>query len=331
MKCKNYILFGLMGLFFIILNSCKEDAIYGVVTNEQVKVYLPFRVFSVIDKGTAVLDTVNKTVNFPLSVLLGGSSKHEPFTVDVSFDNTFNQVKLDSLIQVGALPANTVLMPSDMCKIETKDTVKYLNYMTIGQIVPKIYVDSISNFYGKIVALSVKISNPSKFELNAEQSSTVLYFNVEDLLYSGAFPITIVPVNTIINPGFNDSPYSNGWTQTGDGWGTEGGVTGNCLHYWTGTFPANGSTLQTVINLDNGRYKVSIYYKLAGQNIYLYANGEQKPLVANAYTAWTKLDLDFKVTDHTATFGIKVINSPNSGNWEPYFNVDDVSLTFKKI
>lgn len=320
MKTHKGLILGLTAFVLTAVTSCKKETLKGVQSNDAAEVYLPAAanengLFSVLDKGTVVVDVATQTVNFAIPVYRGGFLKHEPFTVDVTVDNS----KIAGLISSGALPANTVLLNADSYTLNAKDSLVSKDFIVKGAIVPKVKLNKLADYAGKTVALAIKISNPSKYQVNEKMNTVVIYFDV-DQLKKGYLR---VPVK-IVNPAFEDN-YT-GWV-TNAGLGelkSPAGRSGKDLNFWTSKV-TNAHVLQTVRNIPNGDYTLSVWYKSAGTNMYVYVNGNLIPLPAT--TAWTQINVDFAVTDQTAEFGFKAVNATgNFAVWEPWCDMDDFSL-----
>lgn len=310
-------------LAFLGLASCEDNYITGDNAGDVVKVYLPGaanenNLYSILDGGEIVIDTTTKTVNFPISVFRSGFAKYEPLTVDVAVDDA----KVNSLVQAGALPENTVTMSADDYVLDENCELTDQTFLLKGAIIPKIKLSKLDDYEGKTVAMAVNISNPSMYEINEEMNTIVFYFDVDELR-ANYLSISI----DIVNPGFEDN-YS--------GWETESGAAelknatgreGNDLNFWSSSV-TSGYVLQSIDDLPNGNYTVSAWYKMAGNNMYLYANGESLTLTPTG--SWIQVSLDFTVTNHVAEFGFKAIDAGgNFSAWEPWCDMDDFTLIQK--
>ena len=172
-----------LAVVLFILAACKQETIQGIKATEAVKVYFPDAekpngLIEAITKTNMVVDTVTQTVNFPVPVYRGGFYDLNSFTVDASVDNS----AIAGLIQSGALPANTVVLTPDSYTITQKDSLKEDNHILKGMVTTMVKKSSLSAYAGKVVALGLKISNPSMHEINADLSKVIIYFNVDDLL-----------------------------------------------------------------------------------------------------------------------------------------------------
>lgn len=172
----------MLAIVVLTIASCKQDTIEGTSYNEQVKIYLPSAgktnaTDNILEAAGMTVDTVANTVNFTVPVYRGGSLKSDPVTVNVSVDNT----GIDDLIRSNVLPANTVVIDADSYSINEKDTIKYDNYIMQGKIVPKIRIDKLDKYSGKVVAMGIKISNASAGEINESMNRVIVYFDADEL------------------------------------------------------------------------------------------------------------------------------------------------------
>lgn len=322
MKTHKSLMYGLTVLVLTAVLSCKKDTINGVKSNAVVEVYLPAAqnqngLFPVLSQGKVVVDPIARTIGFTIPVYRGGFLEHESFTVDVSVDDK----RVTDLISSGALPANTVLLKAADYTLKPKEEVVSKDLIMKGSIVPTVKLADLDKYDGKIAALAVKISNSSKYKVNDEQNTVVLYFDVDILKKD----YLTVPV-TIVNPAFENG-YAGWVTSTGPGgeFKNPDGRTGKDMNFWTNTV-TDAHALQTVNNLPNGNYSVTAWYKSAGTNMYIYANGKSKLLTPT--TVWTQVTLAFEVTDKKAEFGFKAIGATgNFSVWEPWCDMDDFSVT----
>jgi len=189
MKIIKYLVPVLLFLLSISQYSCQKAVWYGVVSKDTVRVYLPWSqgsntIFSVMDSTYVKIDTVKRkitqVVNVPIPVLRGGFLTPQTFTVDVSVDNS----KIQSLITSGVLPAaTTVVLPPDYFIVAPKDTLTNQQEENRGTIKLQLKYASIKSLYaGQKVAVGIKISNPTKYLLNNNQSSCVVLIDVNKLV-----------------------------------------------------------------------------------------------------------------------------------------------------
>ncbi len=167
----------------LVLGACKQENIQGIKATEAVKVYFPDAekpsgLIEAITKTDMMVDSVAQTINFPVPVYRGGFYDLNSFTIDASVDNS----AIAALIQAGTLPANTVVLNPDSYTITQKDTVKEDNNILKGTVTTMVKKSSLSSYAGKVVALGLKISNPSIYEINEDLNKVILYFSVDDLL-----------------------------------------------------------------------------------------------------------------------------------------------------
>lgn len=182
MRTKSSILKSL-AVSLLVLAACKQENIQGIKATEAVKVYFPDAekpsgLIEAITKTNMVVDSIAETVNFPVPVYRGGFYDLNSFTVDASVDNG----AIAALILSGNLPANTVVLTPDSYTITQKDTVKKDNNILKGTVTTMVKKSSLMGYAGKVVALGLKISNPSMHEVNEDLSKVIIYFSVDDLL-----------------------------------------------------------------------------------------------------------------------------------------------------
>jgi hypothetical protein len=172
-----------LALVTLVFAACKQETIEGMKATETVKVYFPDAekpsgLIEAISKTNMVVDPVTNTVNFPVPVYRGGFYDLSSFTVDAAVDNS----AINALITSGDLPANTVILNPDSYAITQKDTVKKDNNILKGLVTTMVKKDKLKDYAGKVVALGLKISNPSKYEINENLNKVIIYFSVDDLL-----------------------------------------------------------------------------------------------------------------------------------------------------
>lgn len=321
MKTHKRLMYGLAALVLTAVLSCKKETINGVKSNDVVEVYFPAAqnvnsLFPVLSQGAVAVNPTARTIGFAVPVYRGGFLEQEDFTVDVTVDDK----RVTDLISSGVLPANAVLLKAGDYTLNAKESVTSKNLIMKGAVTPIMKLQDLDKYDGKVAALAVKISNPSKYKINDEQNTVVLYFDV-DVLKKNYLTVPVKIVN---------ADFENGYT----GWVTSAGLgelknatgrSGKDLNFWTGAV-TNAHVLQTVNNLPNGNYTVTAWYKSAGTNMYIYANGKSKLLTPT--TSWTLVTLAFEVTDQKAEFGFKAIGATgNFSVWEPWCDMDDFSVT----
>jgi hypothetical protein len=170
-------------LVMLLFGACKQETIQSTKITEAVKVYFPDAerpsgLIEAMANTNLIVDTIAKTVNFPVPVYRGGFSDLQTFTVDASIDNS----AIAALIQAGKLPANTVVLDPNSYTINQKETLKKDNNILKGSVVPMIKIASLNSYVGKIVALGLKISNPSMYSVNEDFNKVIIYFSADDLL-----------------------------------------------------------------------------------------------------------------------------------------------------
>lgn len=173
----------LSACLLLAIVSCKQEYLEGVKSSPAVKVYLPQSenpngLVDALADNKLVVDSIAHTANFSVPVYRGGESGFDPLTVDVSVDNT----AIAGLITSGALPVNTIVLDPADYTLAAKDSVALDNNIMKGNIIPKIKIDAMSKYGGKIAALGIKIANSSKQEVNTNMNRQIIYFDVDQLL-----------------------------------------------------------------------------------------------------------------------------------------------------
>ncbi|ALL06949.1 hypothetical protein AQ505_16515 [Pedobacter sp. PACM 27299] len=320
MKIHKNISYGFVLLAMSAVLSCKKQTIIGVKSNEVVAVYFPAAqnpngLFPILSKGSLSIDPIARTVGLTIPIYRGGFLEQETFTVDIAVDNR----QITSLISSGALPVNTVPLDGADYTLDPKVSVSSKDMIMKGAAVPVLKLDRLDKYAGKTIALGVQMTNPSKYKLNEEQNTVVVYLDV-DVLKRDYLTIPL----KVINAGFENG-YEGWVTSAGEAeLKNANGRTGKDLNFWTGKV-TSGHVLQTINNLPNGNYTVSAWYKSAGTNMFIYANGKSKLL--SATTTWTPISLDFQVAEKKAEFGFKAIGATgNFSVWEPWCDMDDFTV-----
>lgn len=259
-----------------IVSSCEKAASekdYGFS-----KIFMPQAIFK--SGGTSInypvpsgtdsstynyqVDTKEKKLNVILGATLSGVNS-EGFTVDIKVDNdTIQQLFATNVLD----PALYKLLPASMYSLPTTLTVakgELSGTFNLSVDIPQLKLDQ---YIGKFLVLAVKLANPSKYELNGAQSTTIVIIDVNALVIGPAVNITST---YILNPG---SPFIAS-AMNGSRWGTlkdwkanaaalsHGGVGGfssdgdgatmDLESGWGSPLIANGKIYQTV-NLPAGTY-----------------------------------------------------------------------------
>lgn len=267
-----------MVLMLLTTISCKDE-IYGVVTQEKVKVYLPWaqgesHLYSVLDSGTVLIDTIFNTVNFPIPVLRGGFMKNETFTVNTSKDDA----NVNSLLASGALPDTVMLLPSDRYTLDAQTKLTDSAFQNRGTVMPMLKIANLNDFSGKTIAIGIKISDASKFGINENQNRVVILIDVDKLVQN--YLKIEVTAKYLKNPGdpFKRKDSSTGrwgllkdWdtsvefiNQAGNTAGSfvndDGGLLALESTNWDAAGVTNGKISQTV-TLSEGSYSFELLFK----------------------------------------------------------------------
>ena len=121
------------------------------------------------------IDSVNNKVNVLLGVCRGGTQSYDPFSVSI----TTNTDTVNQLILAGTLGAGTVLMPADLYTLPSSvsvgaGAVAASFNLSLDETKLKLYA-------GSKLVLAVSIGNPTKYQLNAKLSTTIVLVNVNAL------------------------------------------------------------------------------------------------------------------------------------------------------
>ena len=181
---------------FTILLSCKQETFQGAASTDVLKVYYPDAeksngVVKVLTETKMLVDSIGKTVNFPVPVYRGGFSDLSPISVNTSADNS----SIPALIANGTLPTNTVILNPDSYTLSDTEELKLDNNILKGYTTPKIKISALKQYAGKIAVLGLKISSSSKYQVNEELNKVTVLFEVDELLDM------ITPKSNMINAG----------------------------------------------------------------------------------------------------------------------------------
>jgi hypothetical protein len=131
-----------------------------------------------------ILDTVNQKVNIILGASLSGTATRA-YTVDIGVNND----TIQQLISNGTFGSNYLLMPASVYTLPSQLTVPATGSNTFYLSLDiKQLIQNRAAFLGKHLALAVKLSNPSVYQLNPALSTTIIDFTFSDGLIG--FPVT---------------------------------------------------------------------------------------------------------------------------------------------
>lgn len=282
MKFNNIKVAGVLIVSFItVFASCKKDDSekeYGFS-----KIYMPqaisksggvnnnYPVPSGSDSSTFnyQVDRKDNKVLVTLGAILSGPGK-DAYSVDIKVDNDtiqklFNSRALDSTVYK--------LMPSSIYTLPPSLEVAQGNKAGTFSLAIDITRLKSTAFTGKFLVLAVKVANPSRYELNAALSTTIVIVDVNLLVIGPAVNVTS---NYIKNPGgpfIREAlqPGQSRWGTLKDwktnaaalshggfgGWSSDNGGTMNMESGWGSPKISNGKIYQT-IDLPAGRYSFDI-------------------------------------------------------------------------
>jgi len=120
------------------------------------------------------VDSVNNELQIMLGVLRSGNLPNEAYSVDiVARTDTTNQIISDSLVE------NGVTFPSSMYSLpQTVNVASNESGTSFYMIVPTEALKD-DSYTDKKLVLTVGLANPSKFELSATNTSTVVILDVD--------------------------------------------------------------------------------------------------------------------------------------------------------
>ena len=123
------------------------------------------------------VDPNGQNLNIMLGVLRSGKLSNSAYTVDIiSRADTTAQIVASGVIE------NAVVMPESFYNIPEKVNVPgNKNGETFYMSVPLSGLKQ-ATYTGKKLVTTVAITNPSKYELNTQKSSTVVIIDVDDIL-----------------------------------------------------------------------------------------------------------------------------------------------------
>jgi len=182
--------------------GCEPVDFGGEETNETGKVYFPDEDGIVAGLSNYKIDTVKNLINFPVKVYRGGFSDFASFAVNVAADNN----SIQSFIQSGKLPANTVALDPSDYELAATDTITYSNGMMKGTVTPKIKVANMSKYSGKYAALGIVVKSADKFDVNTASNKVIVYFPVDSLFGKVSFPAVTNANNNVL--ALDDNSYT---------------------------------------------------------------------------------------------------------------------------
>lgn len=200
-KIKQYIGVKILGILLLLQMGCKQETLIGekATGNEPYKIYFLNATGKGLINGLAAtgmtVDITDKTAAFPISVFRGGQAGSEPVTVKVTADNSLIQ----SLIQSGDLPANTVVPDAGTYSFNEEITLSVDHDMMKGSLLPKIKIPGLGQYGGKTIALGFKIASASRYTINETMDKVVLFVNVDELAGPIRFVASAQKNNGIVN------------------------------------------------------------------------------------------------------------------------------------
>lgn len=167
---------------FDVNTAMNKVVVYFPVDSLVGKVYFPGdtngndNVVALGDDSYAI-DSAANTVNYSIPVMRGGIADLAATTATVTVDNS----SIPDLVSAGKLPSNTVTLNASDYTFNGSVPMRYSNGVLQGNAMPKISIAQLSQYAGKVVALGLTITN-SKFSIDPNRNTIVVFFNADDIL-----------------------------------------------------------------------------------------------------------------------------------------------------
>ena len=130
---------------FSVNAAMNKAVVYFPVDSLVGQVYFPGAITgsnSVLNLGdNYVIDSVNNTINYPVSISRGGIADLATSNVTVSVDNS----NINNLVSSGALPSNTIALASTDYTLNNTVAVSNTNGKLQGTVLPKINIAKLCN------------------------------------------------------------------------------------------------------------------------------------------------------------------------------------------
>ena len=154
-----------------------------------------------------VIDTVNHKADIILGAALSGEAASAGYTVDIQTNaDTIAQLLATDVLDTTTtllMPASLYTLPSSLTVAPGKTENTFFLSVDIAQLKQ-------SQYAGKTLALAVKLANPSKYQLNAGISTTIVLLNVDALVIGPADDISAQYL-TNYGPFIAVQPQSGRW------------------------------------------------------------------------------------------------------------------------
>lgn len=326
----------------LTLSACKKMA---DIPDGAAKIYMPAATNgSYIVPGSIknyVADKAAKKLYIPVYLFRSGLQSRGQFSVDVAADNVAaQQLITDSKVDA----ARAMVAPTDLYSIPAsanggQDSSSFEVVFDASKM---------DAYLGKLLVLSVRLTNPSKYQLNDKLSVLNIVLDVDGVMLGTKTDVTDKYLTNTGHP-FMASSISTidprrgvlaGWTESNSVKNFENGIFGGWDNYGDGGFmsmerygsPAipNGKIYQT-INLPSGKYVLTAAFLDFGilDEAYLtVASGNTLPDISAinstlARTPFTAPTLEFVVnTDQEVSIGI-LANLIQDHQW---FRIDKFRL-----
>lgn len=335
------ILPGMFCLAVLSLASCnKIDTPKGTA-----KIYMPAALSnSYLVPGSIknyVADKAAKKLHIPLYLFRSGSQAQEQFTVDIATDDaTANKLISDGTVdktKAMVAPAGVYSMPASANGGQDSSSFEVV-----------FDANKLNEYLGKILVLSIRLTNPSKYQLNDNLSILNIVLDVDGVMLGAktdvsdkyltntGHPFVALSISTV-------DPRRGvlaGWVESNSVKNFEGGIFGGWDNYGGGGFMSmerygspeipNGKIYQTV-KLPAGKYVLTIAFLDFGilDEAYLMAAlGNTLPDISNinsalARTPFTAPSLAFVVSsEQNVSMGILA----NLIQDHQYFRIDKFRL-----
>jgi len=284
------------------------------------------------------VDKENRKLTVPVYIGRSGLQEQQSFTLEVGADDAAAQ----QLIDGGTLGQHAFIAPKDVYEMPASVTAgtEHSSFDLVFD------ADKLNAHLGKQLVLTIRLSNPSKFELNDQLSKLNIVLDVDLVMLGTKVEVTDRYIKNSGHP-FIASVYDGvrrgvlaDWTTSASVKNFEGGTLGGFDNYGDGGFMSmerysspeipNGKIYQH-ITLPAGKYDLDVAFldfAVTQQGYITVAEGNTLPDVediqqAIAYTPFTAPSLSFVLPEETeVTLGVVA----NFIQDQQYFRLDKFRL-----
>lgn len=285
-----------------------------------------------------LVDKENRKLTVPVYIGRSGLQERQAFTLDVRADDAAAQ----QLIDGGTLGQHAVIAPADVYEMPASVTAgtEHSSFNLVFD------ADKLNAHLGKQLVLTIRLANPSKFELNDPLSKLNIVLDVDLVMLGTKVEVTDRYIRNSGHP-FIASVYDGvrrgvlaDWTTSASVKNFEAGTLGGFDNYGNGGFMSmerygspeipNGKIYQH-LTLPAGKYDLDVAFLDFAVTEHAYitvAEGNALPDVADiqqaiAYTPFTAPSLSFVLPEETeVTLGVVA----NFIQDQQYFRLDKFRL-----